>query len=104
MSGTTHLEYMSDVLHAVATHQGRVEYAGQIAGKVGCSEEQVQIYVSALRDAGYVSGQLIGTGSTHSSRRRMDSGIQLTLSGFEHVDQHRSRIKHTYLSSTVGEG
>lgn len=103
MSEPNHLERMSDVLHAIAAHRGRVEYAGQITGRVGCSEEQVNIYVATLRDSGYLTGQLLRNASAHSSRRSMDSGIRLSMSGFDHVDQRRTHIRHTLLGKSIGD-
>ena len=104
MSEPNHLERMSDVLHALASHQGRVEYAGQLAGKVGCSEEQVANYVMALRDSGYVSGHLLQPGGTLSARKDMKAGVSLTMSGYAHVDQRRQQIQQGSLGGkAIGE-
>ena len=100
---STHLARMSDVLHALASHQGRVEYAGQISGRVGCSEEQVETYVAALRDSGYVAGQLLQPGSTFAAKRGLQAGVSLTMAGFRHVDQHRSHVKDTLIGKPIGE-
>jgi len=104
MSKPKHLQTMSHILYAVAGHQGKVEYAAQIADKVGCSIHEVSNYVAALRNAGYLEGSLIEPGTGLFERRHTSSGIRLTVAGFSHVDQHRQSLKPlSPPSKTLGE-
>ncbi len=87
-----HLRVMSDILHAIAHHKGRIEYAAQLAGKVSCTEQEFVSYTDALRSSGYLEGTLLDRGSSLVQRKSTTAGLGLTMQGYEHVDAHRQTM------------
>lgn len=89
-----HLSIMSNILHAISHHKGRVEYAAQLADKVGCTEQEFRSYTDALRSSGYLEGILLDRGSSLVQRKSTSAGLGLTMQGYEHVDAHRQTMPH----------
>jgi len=95
---------MSNLLYALANYQGKVEYATQLADKTGIPAPQVALYVTTLRDSGHIRGNLIQPGSSLVSRKQVNSGIQLTMKGYAHVDENRQSVHvMSSPSKTLGE-
>lgn len=99
-----HLESMSRLLYAIANYQGKVEYATQLSEKTGIPAAQVALYVTTLRDSGHIRGRLIQPGSSLVSRKQVNSGIQLTITGYAHVDENRQSLHvMTSQGKTLGD-